>query len=482
MPGHRDGRAPGRRPRGGADREDDPLRELGGVAGRIRGRGRDADPVSVSTGKVTSIEASPEPSVVTWEDPEIGFALEELPGEVGSRPGWRRTPGRTSWRRRRGSCRESACCPRPGRPEVLDGLDDGEVLETVRAGVGVARVVDVRPVAAQIDPEPAVGEDGIRSNRVSRPVGVHRNALVAVERDAVAGPGARASDRRQGRVVSDEHAKSSVAQRRIAVGLRPDEVALDDGAVRQSWSEACRNVHAVVRSVAGNDVSRPRTGATDRVVGGKHVDSRVRVRPGQSTGRISTEEVPFDVVPAQRFEENSVALLGRAQEDESIDDQPSHCRAAGRDAQPARWARVLPVQFDLQGAVEAGGIRVRAGSRLAVAVDGHGIGDDGERRGGRDRVHAGPRDGELDRVGARSAVGVDDRLAQRAGAGVVRVRHREGRGRQGMRESTEQDRGESLHRLSYCRLEPTTGGEPSTEGRPAAVGNAGRQPGGIPRQ
>ena len=77
-----------------------------------------------------------------------------------------------------------------------------------------------------------------------------------------------------------------------------------------------------------------------------------------------------------------------------------------------------------------------ARARLAVAVDGEGIGDgrqgirircDADREGIRRGVipRVGCRDIERDGVSSRTAVGIEDRLPKRSSAGVTRVGHGE---------------------------------------------------------
>ena len=116
--GDRDGRAAGGVAGGGADGEGQPLRELRRVAGRAGGRGADVlargDPDrhrhvdDARAGAVGRDHARA----------EVLRAFEEVLRETSRRPGWRRSPGRTSSRA------SSAACPgcgarlpgSPGRP------------------------------------------------------------------------------------------------------------------------------------------------------------------------------------------------------------------------------------------------------------------------------------------------------------------------------------------------------------------------------
>ena len=50
---------------------------------------------------------------------------------------------------------------------MLDLANDGEVLQVVRAVIGVERVVGVRTSGAEIDAEPSVVVDGVAADDVA---------------------------------------------------------------------------------------------------------------------------------------------------------------------------------------------------------------------------------------------------------------------------------------------------------------------------
>ncbi len=97
-------------------------------------------------------------------------------------------------------------------PELVDRGDDREVLVVVGAGVR-DRVVQGHAVAAQVDPQPGVGEDRVEADRVAGPGrGVDVHADAGAEGDRVAGAGGRAADRVIRRAAVDQDA-GPVAQR-----------------------------------------------------------------------------------------------------------------------------------------------------------------------------------------------------------------------------------------------------------------------------
>ena len=104
--------------------------------------------------------------------------------------------------------------------------DHGEVLQEIRPDVGVAWVVGRDAVVAQVDAEAAVVVDPIRGDEVAH-AACDGHARPAIEGDRVGRARGRAADRRLGRD-PDGDPGPAVAQRREAVGRRPDEVALDE--------------------------------------------------------------------------------------------------------------------------------------------------------------------------------------------------------------------------------------------------------------
>ena len=112
-----------------------------------------------------------------------------------------------------------------------DRGDHREVLIVVGAGVP-GRVVQGDAVAAQVDPQPGVGEDRVEPDLVAGPGrGVDIHADAGGEGDGVAGAGGRAADRVIGRAAVDLDAVA-VAQRVRAGDVGADQVALDQCAGR----------------------------------------------------------------------------------------------------------------------------------------------------------------------------------------------------------------------------------------------------------
>src|SRR5207247_1739764 len=58
------------------------------------------------------------------------------------------------------------------------GVDEGgRVLQTVRAGIGIARIIRGRSVAGEVDGHPAVAADGVAEDDVARARTVEGNAF-----------------------------------------------------------------------------------------------------------------------------------------------------------------------------------------------------------------------------------------------------------------------------------------------------------------
>jgi hypothetical protein len=139
-----------------------------------------------------------------------------------------------------------------------------------------------------------------------------------------------------------------------------------------------------------------------------------------SPGEVHTDVVAVDPVVPARLQADAA---GGAADGKAIDHQPAHGAVPSGNVQPNHIAaRQRAVEFDQRRA----GV---ARAALAPAVDGHGVGDGGQRGCGLDGLLAARRaDGEGDGVRPGAGVGVQDRLAQRARAAVRGSGHGEGGG------------------------------------------------------
>src|SRR5262249_20204032 len=156
-----------------------------------------------------------------------------------------------------------------------------EVLQVVGAGIGVARerVVVGHTVAAQVDSETGVGNDAVPKNGIPRGVwkpetGCADKDADIVECDAIARARGQAAHNVVMGAVRKRDAVARVAQRRNAIGLRANEITLDDIARRIANAVGGRYINAVKRRVARDDVAVRRTGASDGVVRRGDEDSR----------------------------------------------------------------------------------------------------------------------------------------------------------------------------------------------------------------
>ena len=367
----------------GVDREDDALRKLGCVAVGV-GRG-DRDARSrLRLRRERFVECRVAVRVGRHlRGAEVRLALDELPREVGT-GGIRE---KVEIERRRGRAVELADDPRARalRSHVLDRPDDREVLQVVEAGVGVARVVSGRADdAEEVDAEGTVVVNRVAADRVAGAGwGFPEHGTDVVECDDVGFSWRGAPDGVVVRIAySDEGHALHVAERAEAVPLRTDEVALDHvPRGRDEESDVSRG---------RDDVASAGGRSPDDVVARVDNDRVLFVAQGQGAAGIGAEEIAFDVIPAGIQDDRIV---------EAIDHQASHRAPPGADIQPG-----LPcdgaAHLDQERAVEAGGVGVRGGPRLAVTIDRHGVGDHGERRCGRDRVDAGSGDVESDDVEA----------------------------------------------------------------------------------
>ena len=201
-------------------------------------------------------------------------------------------------------------------------------------------------------------------------------------------------------------------------------------------------------SVGRDHVAGTGRRSTDDVVRREDRDADVLVAQGERAAGIGADEVALDVISSILVQHDAES---RVQAFESVDHQPPNGAPAGADVESIRIPRIGAADLDQERAVEAAGVGVRAGSRLAVAVDDRGIGDGREARRRRDRVDAGARDVEIDRVEPGRRVGVEDRLSERPCSGVVRIGDCEGGGAQSRHGNDPEGReSDSAHETSYC--------------------------------
>ena len=100
---------------------------------------------------------------------------------------------------------------RPGLDARLHRRQGGEVLQVVGPRVRVARVIGRNPIVAQIDPQAAVGEDGVASNAVSGRRIQHRHPGTEIEGDLI-GQDPRTTDLVRVGVVENVHAAGNVPE------------------------------------------------------------------------------------------------------------------------------------------------------------------------------------------------------------------------------------------------------------------------------
>ena len=117
-------------------------------------------------------------------------------------------------------------------------------------------------------------------------------------------------------------------------------------------------------------------------------------------GGVRADEVAHDGVPIAPQTDGEIGV---------VDDEAAH-RAGARVDDEAVGAPAA--QLDEKDGVVADCERVLARAGLSVTVDDDGVGNAGQRRDGRDRVHTGARYVEGDRVRAHIPVGIKNRLPE----------------------------------------------------------------------
>src|SRR4029077_8004374 len=106
--------------------------------------------------------------------------------------------------------------------------DNGEILEVVRATVGVAGVVGGDAVVVKINAQPYVAENRIGTNSVVDRVGVQQEHPRSSRKcNRIARTGTGAADDIIGRAELQKHIRSSVAQSVGPGRVGPDNIALN---------------------------------------------------------------------------------------------------------------------------------------------------------------------------------------------------------------------------------------------------------------
>ena len=457
----------------GNDVEGHPLRELRGVAGRVRRGG--ADPLTrLDRRRQRHVERSLARAVRRdLRRADVGLALQEIV-RVRDARGVRIEVQIEVGRGRRAERPDHVCAAR--RQHRRRRGDDRKILIVVRTGVGVAGVVGRDSVAAYVDAQidtDALSQltESVVMNRVApdRDVGdsgvVDDHAAASVVGDHVSFAGVRAADLgvRRGPADSDV----PVAERQRPGRVRADEVSLN----HEDGRGADRADVEAARSVAGDDVRRARRGAANHEASADaeaaHAHAICVVRDRRVTRCVRADEVPLDHDGAragiQRHRHADVAAAGdhvpigergaadrdvagvleedpvatvrkrrvarRVDADEATDDRlitlqdrresveeasdreaPNGDRVGGEgEARAARHVRAR--QGDLEHRVRARCRRIDRSSRLRVAVD-------------RDRVEDGlhaaarRRRDRADTASVASGIRARDVERDRVGAGI----------------------------------------------------------------
>ncbi len=142
------------------------------------------------------------------------------------------------------------------------GRQVGKVLQTVGAGVDVARVVGSWAATKECDAEAGIGVYGISKDRVPVVAGVDFHAAAVIEGDHVAFPGDRATDGVIAGASVDVHACRTVPERADTIGSDTDQIALQNVTGRGGVIED----DPVSEGASRNDIAD--ASATDCVVSG----------------------------------------------------------------------------------------------------------------------------------------------------------------------------------------------------------------------
>ena len=226
----------------------------------------------------------------------------------------------------------------------------------------------------------------------------------------------------------------------LARDVDPEIVAGNDVVAGPELDVRTLDVGSVAGAVGfGDHVARREIGhavalAADDIPAGavKRDDTIDRGSCRHGAGHVGADEVPPDDVPAAVLQDD----VGGP-----VDHQAAHGAIPGQDDEAVVTERRTLPQFDLEDRVVAHGQCVRARPGLGIAVNDHGVRDDGQG-GGRDGggrvdlegvgrrvvIRVRRREVKGDRVRAHGARGVDveDRLGERAGAAVVRIQYGKG--------------------------------------------------------
>ncbi len=171
---------------------------------------------------------------------------------------------------------------------------------------------------------------------------------------------------------------------------------------------------------------------------------------------VAANEVAGNEVVASRVHENAVQV-------EAIDAQTAHRAVAAGDFETVGLrTRVAAVKFDEDNRIVAIGLRIGSGARLRVAINGHSLGDGGQRRSGRDGVKTRAGNRENDAVGSRRGIGIVECLAQAARTSVIGVGNGKRRRLCGLRgraqqhaaqQKTKRRKRETLHKYTSANVQ-----------------------------
>ncbi len=181
-----------------------------------------------------------------------------------------------------------------------------EILQVVSAGVAVACIIGRHAVLFEINPQPAVGEDGIGEKGIAGAGVADCHGTAVVKSDGVAGSCHSAPDRVVARA-PNHHAK------KVTHAGGPRDVGTDQVALHQVVVPARREGgNDDADAVARDDIACPGGSATDRVVGPVFDEhSFAAVAQGGGAGDIGADQVTLHLVSATVYDLNAACDIGR---------------------------------------------------------------------------------------------------------------------------------------------------------------------------
>ena len=208
------------------------------------------------------------------------------------------------------------------RVDTGEGGDEhGEILQIIRARIGIARVVGRHAVAFQVDAQAGVGENRIAQDRVAGGVeSDDRDAVRSVSGDEVAvargNPSNRVVERFAAAIAGDavdEHTRQTVAQELVSGDIGSDAVSLDDIEIGVDILGA--DVDAV--GISGDHVQDSSGRASDGVVIGPHKHAVAGIAKDVRARGVGANQITLHVVvvaekinPIETVVRNDVAGAG----------------------------------------------------------------------------------------------------------------------------------------------------------------------------